>query len=87
MKLPESDDHICLEVNEIVKMNELSLNELDDIIKFEIKSNLAKYLVKKENFIEDKKEINKEIKGRNLLLTLNNIINYNNKKNEYYKIQ
>ena len=87
MKLPESDDHICLEVNEIVKMNELSLNELDDIIKFEIKSNLAKYLVKKEDFIEDKKEINKELKGRNLLLTLNDIINYNDKNIEYYKLQ
>ena len=87
LKLPESDDHICLEVNEIVKMNELSLNELDDIIKFEIKSNLAKYLVKKEDFIEDKKEINKELKGRNLLLTLNDIINYNDKNIEYYKLQ
>ena len=87
MKLPESDDHICLEVNEIVKMNELSINELDDIIKFEIKSNLEKYLVKKEDFIEDKKEISKELKGRNLLLTLNDIINYNDKNIEYYKLQ
>jgi hypothetical protein len=87
LKLPESDDHICLEVNEIVKMNELSINELDDIIKFEIKSNLEKYLVKKEDFIEDNKEISKELKEINLLLNLNDIINYNDKNIEYYKLQ
>ncbi len=87
LKLPESDNYICLEVNEIVKMNELSINELDDIMKFEIQSNLKKYLVRKEDFIEKNKEISKELKGRNLLLSLNDIINYNDKNIEYYKLQ
>lgn len=87
LELPESENTICVKVKEIVEMNEFSKNELDSSFNKEIYSHLEKYEVKKDDFIEENKEIEKELKGRNLLLNLKDIINYNCNDIEYNKLK
>ena len=83
LKLPESDNPTCLKVKEIVKMNEFSINELEPINnKFYLELNEED--VKKEDF---PKKIANELEERNLLLSLKDIIYYNNDDLEYHKMQ
>ena len=88
LELPESKGSICIKVNEIVKMNEFSSSNLDNLIKEEIYSNLKIYKVKKDNFIIGSKNINQELEERNLLLSLSadNYISYDDQGLEYYKL-
>ena len=87
LKLPESKETISIKVNEIVEMKEFSKVGLDNSIQNLINSHLEKYTVKNENFIKENEEIKEELKERNLLLSLNDIIDYNGKDIEYYKLQ
>ena len=85
LKLPESENCVCIKVNEIVEMKEFSKSNLDDLIKSEIYSKIKQYTVKKKNFnIEDN---DKELEERNILLSLNRYINYNDKNIEYYRLK
>ena len=86
LKLPESEKSICIKVKEIVEMKEFPKDEIDNLINSTIYSNLEECIIKKEDFTE-KGEIDKELNDRKLLLNLNDIIDYNDKNIEYYKLQ
>jgi len=87
LELPESKKSICLRVNELVKMNEFSKNELDDPIINQIYLNLKEETVNKEDFFVKKIELSNELEGRKLLLSLKDIIHYNDDGLEYHKLQ
>ena len=85
--LPDSENFICLKVNEIVKMNEFSNSEIDTLINREIYSNLVEYKINKEKLIKENEEINKEFKERKLLLSLKDVVDYNDQNIEFHKLQ
>ena len=87
LELPESENTITVKVNEIVEMNSFLTSHLDNFIQKGIYSNLQEYKFKKEDFFQENKEIKEEFNKRKLFLELNNIINYNCKDIEYYKLQ
>ena len=87
LELPKSENYVCVKVNEIEQMKEFSHSGLDTLLKSEIYSNLNKYIIKKDDLIKENEENNKELKERELLLSLNNIIDYNVEDIEYHKLQ
>ena len=87
LELPESKNSICIRVNEIVEMKEFSRTEKDNLIQNEIYSSVEQLRVKKDDFKGENKEINEELNDMKLLLSINNLINYNDENIDYHKLQ
>ena len=80
LKLPESQDTICVKVDEIIQMKSFAKDELDKLFKDEIYSNVEELKVIKENNAEV------ELKNINLIKNLKDYVNYNLQNIDYYKL-
>ena len=86
LELPESEKAICIKVNEISQMSEFSDNNLINSIQSHIYTSTGEYKVQKKDFIGNNQNLEEELQERNLLLDLKDIINYDVKNIEYYKL-